>query len=129
MTANNGPARCRWANTKNQLYIDKVRQYDDEKKSKLMQNAGIIRNRLKINAAVNNASVFKAIQEEFGSFADYIWGFTGGKVIYECDRISSPLSDRISEDLMKRDVLSIRRNRNEKTGQRNAQRICVRDNR
>lgn len=45
--------------------IDKVRQYDDEKKSKLMQNAGIIRNRLKINAAVNNASVFKAIQEEF----------------------------------------------------------------
>ena len=82
--------------------IDKVRQYDDEKKSKLMQNAGIIRNRLKINAAVNNASVFKAIQEEFGSFADYIWGFTGGKVIYECDRISSPLSDRISEDLKKR---------------------------
>lgn len=153
MTANNGPARCRWANTKNQLYIDyhdnewaeesrddhhlfemlilesfqaglswecvlnkraafrkafddfdidKVRQYDDEKKSKLMQNAGIIRNRLKINAAVNNASVFKAIQEEFGSFADYIWGFTGGKVIYECDQISSPLSDRISEDLKKR---------------------------
>ena len=82
--------------------IDKVRQYDDEKKSKLMQNAGIIRNRLKINAAVNNASVFKAIQEEFGSFADYIWGFTGGKVIYECDQISSPLSDRISEDLKKR---------------------------
>ena len=73
-----------------------------KKKSKLMQNAGIIRNRLKINAAVNNSSVFKAIQEEFGSFADYIWGFTKGKVIYECDQISSPLSDRISEDLKKR---------------------------
>ena len=67
-----------------------------------MQDSAIIRNRLKINAAVNNAVIFKSIQQEFGTFADYIWGFTGGEVIYESDKTSSPLSDAVSKDLKSR---------------------------
>ena len=82
--------------------IEKVCRYDDDKKSRLMQDSAIIRNKLKINAAVNNAVIFKSIQQEFGTFADYIWGFTGGEVIYESDKTSSPLSDAVSKDLKNR---------------------------
>lgn len=77
----------------------KVAQYDTAKMELLRECQGIIRNRLKIAAAVGNARVFIKIQEEYGSFDRYIWGFTDGKTIYECDRTTSPLSDTISKDL------------------------------
>lgn len=84
--------------------IDKIIAYDEAKKQELMNDPGIIRNRLKIMAAVNNSVVFKAIQKEYGSFSRYIWSFTDNKVIREAftERTTSPLSDRISQDLKKR---------------------------
>ena len=56
----------------------KVAAYDDVKIKKLLADEGIIRNRLKITAAVQNAKAFLAVQKEFGSFDRYIWGLTGG---------------------------------------------------
>lgn len=84
--------------------IDKVIAYDENKMNDLMNNKGIIRNRLKIKAAVNNSKVFKALQKEFGSFSNYIWSFTDNKTIEEefFIRTTSPLSDAISKDLKKR---------------------------
>lgn len=57
----------------------KVAEYDDEKIAELLNNPGIVRNRLKVNAAVLNARAFLKVQEEFGSFDKYIWQFTGGQ--------------------------------------------------
>src|SRR5689334_17711502 len=56
----------------------KVARYDEAKVNELLQNAGIIRNRLKINAAINNAQKFLIVQNEVGSFSDYLWSFVGG---------------------------------------------------
>jgi DNA-3-methyladenine glycosylase I len=69
-----------------------------------MKDPTIIRNRRKITAAVKNSAVFKRIQAEYGSFANYIWSFTDGKIVFEeCTvRTSSPLSDAVSTDLKKR---------------------------
>ncbi len=80
----------------------KIGQYDEKKIEELRQDASIIRNGRKIGAAIKNAVVFQEIQAEFGSFSDYIWGFSGGQVIYENDKVNSELSDRISKDLQKR---------------------------
>ncbi len=80
----------------------KVAQYDAAKMESLRECQGIVCNRLKIAAAVGNARVFMEIQKEWGSFDHYIWGFTGGKTVCECDRTSSPLSDSVSKDLRKR---------------------------
>lgn len=84
--------------------IDKVVQYDEKKQQELLNNPKIIRNRLKVKAAINNSIVFKSIQEECGSFSNYIWSFTDHKVILEefTERTTSPLSDAISKDLKKR---------------------------
>ncbi len=84
--------------------IDKVIAYDADKKLELKENSGIIRNRLKIKAAVNNSVIFKTIQEEYGSFSNYIWSFTDGKVVTEefSMRTTSPLSDTVSKDLKRR---------------------------
>ncbi len=82
--------------------VDAVSHYDDAKKESLMQDSSIVRNRLKIEAAVTNALVFKNIVCEFGSFDNYIWGFTKGQIICECDKTSSSLSDGISKDLKRR---------------------------
>lgn len=84
--------------------VQKVANYDINKLASLADNPKIIRNRIKINASVVNANIFIKIQEEFGSFDNYIWGFTNREVIYEpCDiRTTSPLSDTISKDLKKR---------------------------
>ena len=84
--------------------IEKVVLYDDKKIQELLGNPGIVRNRLKVKASVKNSIVFKAIQKEFGSFSNYIWSFTDGKVIKEdfTIRTTSPLSDSISTDLKKR---------------------------
>ena len=87
-----------------QFDIDRIIAYDDIKKQELMGNPGIIRNRLKIKAAINNSIVFKAIQKEYGSFSDYICSLTDHKVVIEefTVRTTSPLSDAISKDLKKR---------------------------
>ena len=82
--------------------LDKICAYDESKLESLMRTPGIIRNRLKIQAAVTNARVFREIQQEYGSFSDYLWNRTDGKVIYENTRTASPLSDEISKDLKKR---------------------------
>ncbi len=82
--------------------LEKVCEYGEEKIEELCKNKEIIRNRLKINAAVNNARIFREIQKEYGSFSKYLWHWTDEKVIYENDVVSSPLSDRVSKDLKKR---------------------------
>lgn len=83
----------------------KIAMYQQDKIDELMNNKNIIRNKLKINAQINNAKVFIAIQKEFGSFSDYIWNFTDRKVIYnidDCFKTTSELSDKVSKDLYKR---------------------------
>ena len=84
--------------------VDAVSKYDAKKCEELLQNHGIIRNKLKISAAVKNARVFKEIQREFGSFDRYIWRFTENRAVYEdySLRTNSPLSDKISNDLKTR---------------------------
>ena len=82
-----------------------VAGYGPEKLEALMADSGIVRNRRKVEAAVQNARAFLDIQKEFGSFDRYLWGFTGGQVILNTDdavRASCELSDRISEDLKRR---------------------------
>lgn len=79
-----------------------IRNYDETRIQSLMRDAGIIRNRRKIEAAITNARIFLEIQREWGSFHAYLLRFSGGKIIYECGRTSSPLSDTISADLKKR---------------------------
>ncbi|MCC8098181.1 MAG: DNA-3-methyladenine glycosylase I [Eubacterium sp.] len=80
----------------------KISRYSDEKIIQLMNNPKIIRNRLKITAAVKNAGVFLKTQKEWGSFSAYIWHFTNGNVIYETGKTVSPLSDTVSRELKKR---------------------------
>ncbi len=82
--------------------LEKVCAYDEARMEELKQDAGIVRNSRKIKAAVENARIFREIVKEYGSFAEYLWGFTQGKVVYENDKASSPLSDAISKDLKKR---------------------------
>ncbi len=75
---------------------------------KLMQDPAIVRNRLKINATIENAKAFLKIQKEFGSFSKYIWAFTGGKQIQNKRKTIkdipavTPLAEEISKDLKKR---------------------------
>ena len=82
--------------------IAQVARYGEEKLIELQNNPGIIRNKRKIAAAVKNAGVFQEIQKECGSFSNYLWKWTEGKIIYENDKTSSELSDAISKDLKKR---------------------------
>ena len=82
--------------------VEKICRYDEEKLTALGQDPGIVRNKLKIRAAVNNARIFRAIQHEWGSFERYLWHWTEGKVIYETGRVSSELSDAVSEDMKRR---------------------------
>lgn len=82
--------------------LNTVCSYGPEKMTELQQNTGIIRNRLKIKAAVTNAGVFRQIQREYGSFDRYLWKWTDGKILLETARTSSPLSDAVSKDLKKR---------------------------
>lgn len=82
--------------------LDKVCLYDDKKVESLLKNKEIVRNKLKIKASINNAKVFKKVQEEFGSFANYLKRFTENKIIYEQNLTSSRMSDKISNDLQER---------------------------
>ena len=86
----------------------KIANYSEDKIQELMLDAGIIRNQLKIRSAVSNAQAFMKVQEEFGSFSKYIWGFVDGKPIDNNRKslseipATTPLSDVISKDLKKR---------------------------
>jgi len=88
--------------------IATVAKYDEAKFEELMQDTGIVRNRLKIRAIINNAQRVLEVQKELGSFDKYIWGFVDGKVVKNSfvtlDQIpaKTPLSDRISKDLLGR---------------------------
>ena len=82
--------------------IDKICCYSDMKVKELLENDKIIRNKLKINAAINNSIIFKKIQNEFGSFYNYLRIFTKDKIIYEIDKTTNELSDNLSKDLQKR---------------------------
>jgi DNA-3-methyladenine glycosylase I len=91
-----------------QFNYQKIAQYDDNKYHKLMQDAGIIRNKLKIKATITNAQAFMEVQKEFGSFSKYIWGFIKEKPIKNSYKsmadlpANTPLSDAVSKDLKKR---------------------------
>ena len=76
--------------------------YDGHKIQALMQDPGIIRNRRKTEAAICNARIFQEISEEWGSFDAYIWHFTNCTTVFEVDKTSSELSDRITSDLKMR---------------------------
>jgi len=83
----------------------KIARYGDKKVAQLLADAGIVRNRLKIAAAILNAKAFLAVQKEFGSFDAYIWRFVGGKTMHNRRRgmqdvpASTPESDAMSKDL------------------------------
>lgn len=86
----------------------KIAHYSEEKVEELMQDAGIIRNRLKILATINNAQHFMEVQHEFGTFSKYIWNFVDGKPVINHPQIlkdvpaTSTISDRLAKDLKKR---------------------------
>ena len=86
----------------------KIANYSEDKMAKLAEDTGIIRNKLKIKATVTNAQAFIKVQEEFGSFSKYIWGFVDGKPIDNQPKnlsevkATTPISDALSKDLKKR---------------------------
>ena len=82
--------------------IDKICKYDTQKIEQLLSNEKIIRNRLKIKASIKNSKIFKEIQEEYGTFYNYLKNFTKEKTFYEIDKTTSTLSDLLSKDLQKR---------------------------
>lgn len=88
--------------------VNRVARYTDKRIEKLLQDEGIIRNRLKVAAAVSNAKEFLKVQKEFGSFDKYVWAFVGGKPIVNKWKLTgqvpatSPVSDAISKDMKKR---------------------------
>lgn len=82
--------------------LDKIIMYDACKVKELLSNKDIIRNKLKINASINNAKIFKNIKEEFGTFHNYLMTFTNNLIFYEIGKTTNSLSDTISEDLVKR---------------------------
>jgi DNA-3-methyladenine glycosylase I len=86
----------------------KIAKYKQPKIDALLQDAGIIRNKLKVNAAITNAQAFMEVQKEFGSFSNYIWAFVDGKPIKNKFKslkeipANTSLSDKLSKDLKKR---------------------------
>ena len=84
---------------------ERISKYTAKKRKSLMKDEGIVRNRLKIEAAVVNAKCFLALQKEYGSFARYVWGFVGGKPLENRPRTlasiaaRTELSDALSKDL------------------------------
>lgn len=91
-----------------QFDYKKIANYSEEKLEDLLQDPGIIRNKLKVKATVTNAIAFMEVQKEFGSFSKYIWGFLDGKpIVNQWKSLSevpatTPISDAISKDLKKR---------------------------
>ena len=84
----------------------KVAKYDQRKTTKLLNDAGIVRNRLKIAAAIQNARAFLEVQKEFGTFDQYVWRFVNGKPIRRkagaLVQSRTPHSDALSRDLLSR---------------------------
>ncbi|CAI8283228.1 MAG: DNA-3-methyladenine glycosylase 1 [Polaribacter sp. SA4-10] len=86
----------------------KIAKYSESKYASLLQDAGIIRNKLKIKSAITNAQLFMEIQKDFGSFSNFIWAFVQGKPIrnkfHKREEVpaTTPLSNTISKDLKKR---------------------------
>lgn len=86
----------------------KIAKYDDQKIEALMQDEGIVRNRLKVLATINNAKAFMEVQKEFGSFSKYMWNFVGGKPIDNKPNslkdvpATTEISDSLAKDLKKR---------------------------
>lgn len=86
----------------------KIAKYDEEKIAELLENPGIVRNKLKVHSAVTNAKAFLAVQKEFGTFDKYIWKFTGGKTLKNARTGMGDIpaktneSDTMSKDLLKR---------------------------
>ncbi len=86
----------------------KIAKYPESKFNTLIQDAGIIRNKLKIRSAISNAQLFIEIQNEFGSFSNFVWSYVDGKPIVNqfCKKedvpATTPISDRLSKDLKKR---------------------------
>jgi len=91
-----------------QFDYQKIAQYSEDKVEELIQNAGIIRNRLKILATINNAQKFMEVQKEFGSFSKYIWGFVNHEPIINRPKTlkevpaTTEISDALAKDLKKR---------------------------
>ena len=81
--------------------VEKICSYNDGKIQELLKNEKIIRNKLKINAAINNSKIFKKIQNEYGTFHNYLKTFTNDVIIYEIDKTTNKLSDNLSKDLQK----------------------------
>jgi DNA-3-methyladenine glycosylase I len=100
--------RARYREVFDKFHMEKVAQYDKKKVRELLQDAGIIRNRLKIAATISNAQAFLKVQKEFGSFDRYIWQFVGGKPKQNVWKTHKRLpaktaeSDAMSKDLRKR---------------------------
>ena len=100
--------RENFRNAFDQFDYQKIANYDEVKIQELLQNEGIIRNKLKVRSAVTNAQEFMNIQKEFGSFSAYIWDFLDGKPLknqvkdYKQAAATTALSDTISKDLKKR---------------------------
>lgn len=92
----------------NNFDATKIARYTDKRKEKLLQNPGIVRNKLKVNAAVVNAQMFLKVQKEMGSFKEYIWQFVDGKPIKNKFKTiaevpaSTTESDSMAKDLKKR---------------------------
>ena len=88
--------------------FDKIAAYSEEDVERIMNTTGMIRSRRKIEAVIGNARIVQQIREEFGSFSDYLWGYTGGKTLlykgHELGHVpaSNALSEKISKDLKKR---------------------------
>lgn len=88
--------------------VEKVARFDEEKIQALLQNSEIIRNKLKVRSAVTNAQHFIKIQDEFGSFSEYIWSFVGGTPIQNNWKtmnnvpVTTTESDKLAKDLKKR---------------------------
>ena len=87
---------------------DKIAAYDETDVERILQTEGMIRSPRKVQAVINNARCYQKVREEFGSFCEYIWGFSGGKtILYQGHGtgpipVSNGLSDKISKDLKKR---------------------------
>ena len=79
--------------------VERVANYGEDKFLELANNKGIIRNKLKIRASINNSRIFLDLVKEHGSFYNYLKAFTGGKQIFEVGKVTNEISDAISKDL------------------------------
>ncbi len=100
--------RRNYSDALDQFDMHKIAQYDQAKQEELLQNTGIIRNKLKVKSIITNAQLFIEIQKEYGSFSKFIWQYVDGKPIknkvtdYKNAPANTVLSDQISKDLKKR---------------------------